>query len=190
MTHGIIYGQMIRVIKKRFMSKQHRHESRVLPRIGRCCLAPAEGTVLLHTGAFRTTVSHLSTPAGFPAWETQTAAPRSALMTTQLHIKHESQIISWCQLEGGDKSGMLFERWCSVARSKADPFLFTQRIMKAQQTPVQFYQAITLKENKKKTPPSGAAAGIRPRVWHNDLINVKPHQFGHVRRENNSTRVS
>lgn len=141
------------------MSKQHRHESRVLPWIGRCCLAPAEGTVLLHTGAFRTTVSHLSTPAGFPAWETQTAAPRSALMTTQLHIKHESQIISWCQLEGGDKSGMLFERWCSVARSKADPFLFTQRIMKAQQTPVQFYQAITLKENKKNLPHQGRQQG-------------------------------
>lgn len=190
MTHVIIYGQMIRVIKNAScqsnidMRAAFCHESAV------AALHQLRALCCFIRGAFRTTVSHLSTPAGFPAWETQTAAPRSALMTTQLHIKHESQIISWCQLEGGDKSGMLFERWCSVARSKADPFLFTQRIMKAQQTPVQFYQAITLKENKKKTPPSGAAAGIRPRVWHNDLINVKPHQFGHVRRENNSTRVS
>lgn len=48
----------------------------------------------LHISTFGTTVSHLSTPAGFPAWETQTAAPRSAPITTQFHIKCESQDIA------------------------------------------------------------------------------------------------
>lgn len=39
-------------------------------------------------------LSHLSTPAGFPAWETQTAAPQSALITTLIHNKRESQDIA------------------------------------------------------------------------------------------------
>lgn len=43
---------------------------------------------------FRIFMSHLSTPAGFPAWETQAAAPQSAPITTQFHIKHKSQDIA------------------------------------------------------------------------------------------------
>lgn len=58
---------MISAIKKRFMSKQHRHESRVLPRIGRCCLAPAEGTVLLHTGRIQDNRESSEHPSWFPS---------------------------------------------------------------------------------------------------------------------------
>ena len=71
---------------------------------------------------FKTTVSHLRAPAGFTAWETQKAAPQSALITTWLHIKRKSQDIAIeSQLEGGDRSGMLFKRWRSTVWSQVNP---------------------------------------------------------------------
>lgn len=39
----------------------------------------------------KTAVSHLRAPAWLPAWEAQEAPPQSALITTQLGIKHASR---------------------------------------------------------------------------------------------------
>lgn len=44
-------------------------------------------------------MGRLRAPAGSSAWERQTAAPQSTLITTQLHIKRESEdivaAVSW-----------------------------------------------------------------------------------------------
>ncbi len=105
--------------------------------------------MFLQIGTFRTTVSQLSTPAGFPACETQMAAPQPAPITTQFHIKRRSQEIavdaSWREVTKVAcclKDGALWHdpEPTLISRSLHNKSTFSKRL-----EAVQFYQPIAVK---------------------------------------------